>query len=366
MYRKILIVILSLMLLPSAFYGQSKRRYMLGGGGTNYSNRPLDHNGLRTGMYGDIHNLFGGYIDGSYSTFLSSMPNVSLSPGGYGLGIGLCYDLQVRYFKMQLGIGIRYQNVTNSINDSTFFDSNVVDARGYPYLLRYDFRNRQDKAWNLHAQVPMLFGFGMRHFYFLTGLKFNYTMSVGATSVYTVGETTATYPQYLGNFVEMDNHGLRRNVPVERKGEHLHLKMDVLASFEIGAEWGKEISYLSKYEPRWRLSSEGSQRHEWRMRIALFADYGLLNIMPNTEKDFLYIPTAYKWDFPEYEANHVFSTKESISRSLHNLYAGIKLTILVGSFIQHDCRLCGPWESEVDMANPKIPNKRVRHTGTGR
>ena len=358
-YRLLLIVMFICSIAGVA--AQKPRAYILGGKGTNYSDRKLDHNGLRTGVYADIHHLYGFYADGSFATFHSTLPNVSLLPGGYGLSGGFCYEAQLYYFKLQTGIGIRFQNVRNNVADTVFYDNYVVDARVYPYTLKYEFRHRTDSAWNLHAQIPFLMGAGVSNFYFLSGFKFNYTLNYGKTFVNAVGETSATYPQYLGHFVEMDNHGLRKGVPIEREGDRLRLRFDVQLSLEVGAEWGRILHHRSRYKP----VNKGVEQYESRFRVALFADYSIFNIMPRTEERMLYIPGSYKWDFPEYEFHHVFTTQGGLDSQLRNLYAGIKLTVLFGTFFNYDCRLCGPWESERDMANPKVERKRYRTDGNG-
>ena len=361
--KPLLNIILALFLCILAINAdaQKKRPFMLGGGGTNYSDGKLDRHGLRTGVHSQVHHLFGGYLDGSYSAFHNNMPNVYLTPGGYGVGGGLCYEMQIRYFKAQIGVGVRYQNVSNYVRDTIFYDSNVVDARVYPYLLKYEFRNRKDSAWCIHAQIPLLFGSGITGFYFLTGFKFNYTFSYGESFVKARGETSATYPQYLGHFVEMDNHGLRKNVPIERKGDALKLKMDILYSFEIGGEFGRVLDYRSKYSP----ANKNTKQYETRIRLAAFIDYSIFNIMPKQDNKIIYIPASYKWDFPEYQLYHVFSTTDAQQYWLRNLYAGIKFTILIGTYSSYDCILCGPWESEVDYNNRKIPHLKVRHRGSG-
>lgn len=348
-------------LIMSAPELRSNREYLLGGGGTNYSNRKPDRNGLLTGTYSYVHHLFGFYINGGYSAFLSNVPFESFKPGGSGMGLGLCYEFQYFYFKLNLGAGLAYQHVTNTLSDTTFFDNTVYDARGYNYQLQYDFYKRKDHALSVHGQVPILAGLGYNHFYFLAGVKLDYTMKWGYTRVEMYGTTSGRYEQYLGYFVEMDNHGLRKNVPVKRENDYLKLKIDVLASFEIGTEWGNDMLHRSKYRP----ANRGQKKLEYRVRVAAFADYGLLNIMPRTQEKLIYIPDGYKWDFPEYQAKHVFSTADASGFSLHNLYAGIKLTVLFGWYIDHLCVLCGPHDTERTMSNPYVRKKRYYRTGSG-
>ena len=364
MSAKVPVLLLLLALCVSVW--AKKPNHMLGGGGTNFSGIQkgyLDKHGLRTGQYSDVHHLFGAYGIGTYSAFHSSMSNVSFKPGGYAYGGGLCYELQASYFKFQIGAGVAWQNVRNNIADSSFYDKGVLDARGYPYTLWYDFKKRQDQAWNLHAQVPILFGAGLRYMYFLAGFTFDHILPVGGTKVTAEGTTSGTYPQYLGYYVEMDNHGMRKEVPLLRHGDYLHLKFDVLATLEIGGEWGKII------EGRWKPNHIGSRGMEVRTRAAFFAQYGLCDIMPDGSEKLLYIPPSYKWDFPEYQMAHAFLTEDATYKTLHNFYVGVKVTVLIGFFTDKKCRLCDPLEpslSEDQIDKITTPSTRTPNDGWGR
>lgn len=356
--RTKLIIVVLLLIGNGILFAQRPRAYLLGGGGTNMSEyRHVDNHGLRTGMYGHVHNLFGIYVDGSYSMMLNTVYLANNQPGGYGVGGGICYEHQRGMLKIHIGLGIRYQDVQNSIGDTTFFNNSVYDARGYNYQLRYDFTERVDRAYNLHAQLPVLLGLGIERWYFLTGIKANLTID-GSTFIHVNGTTSGTYEQYLGHFVEMDNHGLRKQVDLDYVGTRLTLKPDVLFSFETGYEWGEDFAPRSRYRSR-----AAGDWTEYRLRIAAFIDYGLLNICPQTDAALVSIPQGYKWDFPTYELNHTFATDIANGRHVHNFYAGIKITCLIGFYEYKRCVLCGDWHSEADMENPKIKQKRYQRSG---
>ena len=359
-------IALVLLLLFCSMFTQAERQraYLLGGRGTNYSDLTQGqlrrNNGLRTGMYSNVHHLFGAYVDGGYSCMFNTIPLANATPGGYDIGGGLCYELQSYHFKFQVGIGAKWQNVLDSVARIQFEDNTVYDARGYNYTIYYDFYNRGDRSRNLHAQVPILFGGGWYKAYFLAGFKLNYTIW-GDTHIRSFGTTTGRYEQYLGHFVEMDNHGLRKNVPIDQHRDGLNLKFDMLASLEVGYEWGKE-------RPRGHYSdgyTSGGHKihHESRYKVAIYADYGVLNISPKTNFDAIHIPSDYKWDFPKYEMNHIYSSKEATlsNNRLNNFYVGVKLTVLIGFYTHEECILCpNGWKSEYDMSNPYLNMKWSR------
>lgn len=303
-----------------------------------------DQNGLRSGTFGYVHNLFGVYMDGSYSSMFTSVYNTDYRPGGYGIGGGLCYEHQRGMFRLNIGLGVRYQKVSNTVGDTTIYDHTVTDARGTNYTLRYDFSSRVDQVTSLNAQVPILMGLGVRGFFFLTGVKLNYSFQ-GNSHTSLVGTTTGTYQQFIGQFKEMDNHGLRKEVEVQQNGTKVNFKTDCMISLETGYEWTSDAKTGSRY----RRTATPGERMEYRVRIAGFVDYGLVNSCPKGDKPFIYIPSQYKWDFAAYEFNHVFSSNLARDCQVHNFYAGVKLTLMLGFYSYKRCILCSDFQSEASV-----------------
>ena len=319
-----------------------RRTGALGSGGSQYSHK----NGpdRRTGLYRSanvgVHHFFGVWQDDSYSIMFHNVPSVTQTPGGGALGLGVCYEYQIDRLKLQVGAGIRWQVVKNYVADTSFVRDYVHDTQGYRYSLQYDFRNRVDKSRNLYIQLPVMFGYGFYNVYVMAGAKFNFAVA-GSTCVLDTGLTTGVYSQYLGLFEEMDNHGLRKDVPFyNNKLAQLQFKPDILISAEIGYEWVWE-------RKKDRRSSR--TREETRFRVAAFGDYGLLNINPKTKYDAIYVPEGpYQWDFPVFNRNHVLSSKMTEGKEIHNFFAGIKLTLLIGFTVEYKCVLCSPFFSEAD------------------
>lgn len=328
---------------------------LLGGGGSNYSKkdptRLVGRDGLRTGQYTGEHHLIGVYADGAYSGFINSVPVASFSPGGYGAGGGLVYEYQRNNFICQIGLGVRMQEVWTNVSDTSFVKHNVADSwtgrrDTFRYDLRYDFYGRTDYARNLSLRVPVLFGqqivgsYGLG--YYLLGVDMDYLLQ-GTSRVNLTGTTTGVYDRYLGIFEEMDNHGLRKDVPVERTGKEMRLRFDLLAHAEIGYEWGV-FSAARGYRNR---SSQ-----DFRIRIGGFVECGLLSIAPDSRQPFAVVPDESKWDFPTYRFSHVFTTSETQGHTVHNFFAGLKLTVLYGVSAKEKCIICGSHWNERDMGSP--------------
>lgn len=334
---------------------------LLGGGGTNYSSKSAyaisANNGLRTGQYSGRHHLIGIYGQGAFSMAFHDADWLKNTPGGYSASGGVLYEYQNGNFILQTGCGIRWHSVSNFVADTSFFKYNVADTwtgqrDTFCYDLKYDFYHRKDSANMIHLEIPILAGMsfggpqGNQHGrgYFLAGLKFQPTLW-GNTFVRATGSTMGFYDRYFGIFREMDNHGLRKDVPIYQKHKGLKLQFDVLAHFEAGYEWANpEIN--KGYKTKTVL--------DWRLRIALFADVSIFSITPKTEETLINIPDEFKWDFPKYEFHHAFASEDFTSYHLRNMFAGIRLTMLVGIRFKERCIIC---ELFPDYRDERAPGK---------
>ena len=345
MHRTRYILTLLLISLSVMVFGQAHSRLdpvdrppqFFGSGGSNYSlrdpGRLLYRNGLRTSPYNGRHHLVGFYGNFAYSMNLNTVPGVSNHPGGWAWGAGLTYEFQDNFFMLQVDLGLEWQTVTNRVNDVDFYNNDVTDAWGYPYSLHYEFYDRIDRSDNISFQIPVLAGGRIRGLYMLCGLKFNIMVS-GQTIVRATGTTTGIYEQYLGLFEEMDNHGLRKDVPLERgRDKHISISPNLMASAEIGYEWGKYSKKVTGFGAK-------SEQVDLRFRIAAFCDITIINFEHNKDLPSLEVPDNYKWDFPAYQLNHALASDDAKNKAVHSFFAGAKITVLFGFKAKERCVLC--------------------------
>lgn len=324
---------------------------MLGAGGSQYAHRSqrqiMQNNGLRTGQYSGEHYLFGFYSDCGYSAFTSVANGVSMAKGG-GFGtFGFAFDYQNQIFLLHTGIGLRYQHVENRVADMSIMSYHVADSWTGTYDneycdVRYDFTNRVDYSQNLYAQIPFMMGAHVPYyagaFYFLAGAKMQYAFA-GNTYSKAIGNTMAQYDRYMGVWVEMDNHGFRKDVPMTDKNDRLKLKFDLLASVELGYE-------LANPEHRgYKIRTV----KDWRLRFGLFCDYGMLSIMPGTGYSLITIPEDKPFDFCEFKMNHPFATALAEPNWLRNLFVGVRFTALWGVKLPERCIMCFPYRDERNL-----------------
>lgn len=299
--------------------------------------------GLHASQYSGSHHLIGFSVEGSWSSFVSSMPNVSAAPGGGAIGFHLLYEYQYSGFLLQTGFGALYQRATNNIADTAIYHDNMPDqwssTDGATYRLKHAFTERQDMAQHLYGQIPLYAGcyiFGSQGIgYFLGGFHANYAFW-GNTRQTMLGSTSGLYERYVGIWEEMDNHGFRKDVPIERKGSQLKLKFDVMAHLEMGYEYNTRQG-AKDYRVR------PSDRLDGRIRFAAFMDFGIVNICPNTKNVLYDIPEETIYDFPTYQMAHVFSSEDAKKFWQRNLFVGVRVTFLFGFQPKEHCILCDPW-----------------------
>ena len=352
--RNLRYIVLILMLCPLLSWAQ--RRYSAGEQPeidlhrkSGFSSREVENQtdalfGLHASLYSGTHHLIGVSAEGSWSSFVTNMPNVKLTPGGGAVGLQFNYEFQFSGLIIHTGIGLAYQRVFTDIGDTVFYHYNLKDVWSgitpRELDLRHTFYKRQDMAQQIYGQVPIYVGhyiFGNYGIgYFLAGVKFSYAFW-GNTQQKLTGSTAGKYHDFVGVWDEMDNHGFRKDVPIERKGDKLKLQFDVMAHAEMGYEYNLQQS-AKDYKVR------PSDRMDCRLRFAGFAEFGILNICPGTKNVFYGLPTETLYDFPTYRMDHVYSTKDASSYWMRNLFVGLRFTVLFGFRPAERCILCDPWK----------------------
>ena len=299
--------------------------------------------GLHASQYTGSHHLLGFSADVEWSAFLHNMPGVDVLPGGVGAGFRLVYEYQYSGLLIQSGLGINYQRIVTAVADTSIYHEHMHDTwsgvQDVEFTLKHRFFDRTDEAQHLYLQIPIYAGHyivGLKGLgYFLAGVHMNYAVW-GTTTQRLTGTTTGLYERYVGVWQEMDNHGFRKDVPIERQGNKLKLKFDIVAHAELGYE------YTTFQNPNSYRVRPGD-RLDCRLRVAGFVDFGIINILPKTNNVFYGIPDETIYDFPTYQMDHVFSTVDAHAFWLRNLSIGVRFTVLFGFQGKEHCILCDPW-----------------------
>ena len=300
--------------------------------------------GLHASQYAGAHHLFGFSLEGAWSSFPNNMPAASILPGGGATGFHLLYEYQYSGLLIQTGLGVNFQQVYTNVRDTDIYHYEMHDkwerVESAEFILKHEFRDRIDMSRNLYGQMPIYVGQYMFSSagvgYWLAGFHVNWAFW-GTTKQKMIGTTMADYEPYLGIWHEMDNHGYRDSVPLERTGGRLNLKFDILLHAESGYE-------ISTYRGPHNYRSVPGDRTDCRIRFAAFAEFGLMNITPKTNNVLYATPIESIYDFPTYRMDHVFSTKDAKAFWMRNLYVGIRITVLFGLPHGEKCILCDPWK----------------------
>ena len=309
-----------------------------GGAKSSWADKRLSSTGLRTDQYDGVHHLVGLHLDGAWSAFVNNVPDLQMMPAGWSAGLGLDYSYHNGILLVQTGVALAWQDVGNAYENQVVTYNDLTDSQGTPFRLRYYMDNRTDYARTLYLQVPLLLGSYFYNCYFLIGPKLNLSL-LGNTQTDLLVSTTADYARWIGEWEEMDNHGLRKDVALTRNHERLQLGIDILASAELGFEWA-----FSNFGKRgYRRGNE----HDQRLRIGLFADFGILNICPSTSRDLYSFPDATRYDFATFDFNHTLATPVASGWQVHNVFAGLRLSyFFFGYQSKEKCLICGPWGAQ--------------------
>jgi len=245
---------------------------------------------------------------GGYSKLFIKNSEVVSNLGGFGGILGVGYGYKYKHFILEIGLEFDYKSSLSKYNDSKmqvgkFIDENTGEeiplgtkitstmrpivqdgfthTDGGKFVMQYNFTGLQDLYRVCYINVPLRLGGTFNGFYFLVGPKFGLNvLSYAETS----GNHSSVgyFPQDIGYLSDMPHHLFvtdqagKDNTRFSGK-----LNFNLVASVEFG------INLLFTHAPLQEL------------RLAVFADYGVLNINSNNyvsttdaNSDFVYIPAT--------------------------------------------------------------------------
>ena len=268
---------------------------------------------------------------GGYSLLMHDIDNAKPLGGGGGF-LGFGYEWEYKKFLLNLGAEFMYLNSTTRIDDFKL-DASLTynDPYNTNYVMNYYMNFDQAKeAHNAgYVNIPLLMGMKFNRYYFLAGTKLglgvfgNYNSESGLTTI-------AEDPQLIDPFTNMPNHTLTSS-SVETTGP-LSFGLDVKASVEFGL-------YLNEWFPKAALALPNKSKTPISYRLAVFCDYGLLNINKNTTTSSLvYFPdiidngngsqTLVGDGIANVQMNSLLASSSAFNKSLNSLLVGVKFTVL--------------------------------------
>ncbi len=270
------------------------------------------------------------------ASYIYNIPDInSRISGGIDGAFTVSYEMRANAFLFDLGLGL---NVSHSIVDvgsmSQVLENQIDDdpiSGGDLFNYIYHQTGRKDSYTNLSLQVPVMLGAASKHFYFLAGVKLDMSLLARANAKAVIDAELDYSPSGLDHTPVMPNHGSFTNYEVRQAPVNVSFKPQVLASAEIGYRFVDVACGTG-----WDVPKE---HNYWR--VALFFDYGLLNMNKAGNNENITLPKSYSTDgMQNITINHIFSTKLAADSRVNNMMIGIKATYLFELPQKKACTVC--------------------------
>lgn len=272
----------------------------------------------------------------------SLMPQQGKSELQMSLGAGgtlsFHYELEAKHFLFQTGVGVNSGWTQFKVPEISQVLPNQTDIQGDKLNYLYQFPNRRDAYTPINVQIPLMVGGNWSRFYFLVGAKLNINCATWAfqkSNLTTAGDyTDPTFMGLVTGVPAQQFYGPENNIVLANKGMTAMNLIDVNAAAEIGLRMGY-IQTATGYDV--------PQSHT-QYRLALFADYGLMDCHKAQYNQPLIAPSKYD-PWTEYsmitglQMNDILSTT-NIAKAVNNLLVGVKFTILFQTLPEPRCVSC--------------------------
>ena len=242
--------------------------------------------------------------------------------GFVGGGFGLGYQLRYRQFLMTVGAEFTFYNSVMGIynqDNGSFALSYGMQPYGDKMTYNYLFNPLNDKLIGGFAQIPLLFGMELKKvpLFWQAGIKAGMGV-MGKSTLSGTFTTTIEDKELIAGMTDMYNHTLVTDQALDRPSTSVKFGLNLAASAEIGVNLDRWIDATPK------------------LRISLFADYGLLNsLSPSPAPDrksptaTIDIPTVMMEDpnplnFP---TNSALSTSSAVNAKVNPFLVGAKIAV---------------------------------------
>lgn len=291
---------------------------------------------------------FGISIEGGFSNLFLSQPSAGLgntSPRlGGGGGGALFYELEYKHFLFRTGFGVDYTINTNRFASPDY----TATIAEYPSLTyHYTFPRYQETTHYGVGYVPVMFGGNFDKVFFLLGAKIGVLPFATSTQSKATATIWATDEDIIDPMEGLYTHQMQDYSFTGNKTKIDFNQLNVMASFEVGINldkklWqkeedseqkGKGAKVKGKKNQRKKLD-KGAYYKKLRQkkpfkdclhyRLSLFADYGVMNMLPAGR------PTADLFAFngvSDLTPRSIYAIPQHAASKLNNFMVGIKFAI---------------------------------------
>lgn len=269
----------------------------------------------------DIHNIavWGG---AGYSGLVNNYPAATSGMGytgdfsnkfvgGGGGMIGVGYEYKYKHFILSAGPEFRIFSSTDKLQFGSPYDQPMSQYNQTKHYYLNDLRENQTIG---QIMVPIMFGGTFDMVYFKAGAKVGYTL-LGNYHQKGLLTTTITDPMaYDPEWADIISRGAVTDAPFNVKGKNPY-GLDMAVSAEVGVNLDQLLS------SDWQKANEQRDR-PIRMRVALFADYGVTSMNVGTSAPF----ATTTEDAISTTSLH---QSEWATSSLNSLLVGVKFTAML-------------------------------------
>lgn len=203
--------------------------------------------------------------DLGYSSLLNTIEGQKPS-NGVSANIGVDYRLLYNRFLFTAGVEGMYAMYANQMDNLDVMIP-MMDTEGDRFGMHVLLDKSHDRAHMGNVNIPILFGMEWGRVYFLVGPKLSvnlYGLTYSSAEITTYGE----YERYYSYFYSMPNHQFDSGREMSSDKMKVKWNFNVLAHAELGLRLGHIFKYSG-----FRLNQE-----KIRMYLALYMDYGVLNV----------------------------------------------------------------------------------------
>jgi len=187
--------------------------------------------------------------------------------GGAGGLIGAGYEYNYKHILFSVGPELRILSNNDRLTLNGPYEINHLD---YDQTKRYYLSNVREQQVLTQLMLPMLVGGQWDYLYFKAGFKVGYTLTSTYTQKMDVQGAILDPMAYAEWQTEMPNHYQTGLTSVQQKGTN-KFGWDIALSAEVGVNLDQLLG------ANWRAQNEERER-PYRMRAALFMDYGINNM----------------------------------------------------------------------------------------
>ena len=267
--------------------------------------------------------MFGLYVAGGYPFVFDDFVETE-NLGEFSSDLGLSYGFRLNSFWFECGVGYQYlaSNAEYAVSGT---DVLMYDTQGKEMLMHYEFNRAVDWQNFSFVNIPIIFGYYYNGFYLGGGPKLGFGVNLVEISdlYYT---TSATYNQYIEDFVGMPNHYYTTSK--ESCREKLNFNISLGAIFEIGYDF-------------FELINSGHTTYS-SLKLSVFAEYMFLNLGSDNDNKSLLLydidesnPSKIKL-LPFY---YIKASGEGRVTPFHSVIVGAKLSWMI-NLPHKQCKNC--------------------------